>query len=202
MLDERHELADGMIRVLDPILLKVPAAETLPIPFVEMPPADKPAEKVAAKAIAPSAAPAAVNVTNGFAVLIRDKGDKSKYWLQRIEFKPWKPSDFLEVEFDYNESRQELHGRLKAKDNGPFPQDTAKTPIQVRFATNPGSGLGKGSIESPCNRSISAGELPAIFRTRVCGSSSTSTAIPTRCNISVPIGPISRAESCLTIPSR
>jgi hypothetical protein len=149
LLDERYNLADSMARVFDPIPLKIPAGgEPLPIPFAESPPADKPAEKAAAKPAAPAAAPGGENVTNGFAVLIRDKGDKSKYWVERIEFKPWKPSDFLEAEFDYNESRQELHGRLKAKEGVPFPLDTAKAPIQVRFATSPGSGLGKGTIES------------------------------------------------------
>ncbi len=148
VLDERHELADSMTRVFEPISLKLPAGETLPIPFAETPPADKAAEKSAAKPAAAAAAPSAANVSNGFAVLIRDKGDKSKSWIQPIDFRPWKPSDFLQAEFDYSESRQELHVRLKAKDDAAFPLDTAKNPIQVRFATNPRGGLGKGAIES------------------------------------------------------
>ena len=167
VLDERHELADSMTRLLDPIALKVPAGETLPIPFVETPPGDKPADKAADKSAAakPAAtAPPAANVTNGFAVLIRDQGDKSKSWLQPVEFKPWKPADFLEAKFDYSESRQELHVALKAKDDAsassplpsgegqwvraPFPAVTPKTPIQVRFATDPRGGLGAGAIES------------------------------------------------------
>ena len=148
VLNERHELADGIIRVFDPISLKIPVGETLPIPFAETPPADKTAEKPVAKPAAAVTAPSGENVTNGFAVLIRDRGDKSKYWVQRIEFKPWKPSDFLEAAFDYNEGRQELHVGLKARDNASFPLDTAKNPIQVRFATNPRSGLGNGAIES------------------------------------------------------
>ena len=147
MLDARHELADNVKRLFPPIPLKVAAGETLPVPFVETPPADKPADKSsdkpADKPAAKAAAAGGENLTRGFAVLIRDNAagtrysGSGKYWVQRVRFEPWKPSDFLEATLKYSKDRQQLDATLRAKEDAPFPLDTAANPILVRFATDP-----------------------------------------------------------------
>ena len=170
VLDERHELAEGMTRLFDPISLKIPAGALLPMPFAETPAAekspDKAADKLAAKPAATVAAPAGQKVTNGFAVVIRDKSDKNKvcgraHRVQALEAQRLSRSP-LRV--------QRPAGRSCTLRSWPrttrlFPAVTPDNPIQVRFATDPSGGLGAGAIESRSqNVDFRAQNRPRHFR--------------------------------------
>ena len=81
-------------------------------------------------------------------MLIRDKGDKSKYWVQRIEFKPWKPSDFLEA--DVRLQRESPGTARQAQGQGqtsPFPWTRPRPDPGPLRDQSPAGGLGKGTIE-------------------------------------------------------
>ena len=136
VVDEGRKLTDRMISLRDPVSLKVPAGATAAVPFEGAAGADKPADKPAkAAASAPDK-----TVTKGLAVLVRDKDDEKKCWVQRIEFKPYKPSDYLERDESktfYDPAGHVLHVGLKARDDVPYPRDTAIHPVTVAFETEP-----------------------------------------------------------------
>jgi hypothetical protein len=144
-------LVASVVSPFPPILLKVPAGKAVALPFPGTPPlgtggpSDKPADKPGdASAVKPGAIPAGDNVTKaglpverGWALLISDTADKTRHWVERFEFKPYKPSDFLKAEIKYNEASRELHAVLTAKERVPFPLDAVDKPIQVQFDTDP-----------------------------------------------------------------